>query len=213
MCALAFKSNVTEPYTPWRLRQRDVANMILKILSEPSLNVLKEVTASKEVTQYLRAEKVSQCSKAINLLDRQLRTTLEPMQEEVFSLSSGALIRWAEFSTKGEEESIEVRIERKVIGIFEGIKQVFSIYTDEYLQRKRFLILTTNEKYDDELMGRLLIAERDIRLRFKHVPLSFEYIPKLVEALGQVLNPNAKLIWSRSLDVISTSSFAASTTQ
>jgi len=212
MCTLAFKSNVTEPYTPWRLRQRDIAKMILKILSEPSLNVPKEVTASKEVTQYLRAEKVSQCSKAIDLLDRQLRTTLEPMQEEVFSLSSGALIRWAEFSTKAEEESSEFRIERKVIGIFERIEQVFSIYTDEYLRRKRFLILTTNEKYDDKLMDHLLISERDIRLQFKNTPLSFEYIPRLTESLDQVFNPDVKLIWSRSLDGISTSSFATSTT-
>lgn len=212
MCATAFRSNVTEPYIPWRLRRGDIENAIFKIFSETSLNALREVAAGKEATQYLRAAQVSQCSKAIDLLNRQLTTTLETMWEEVFSLNSGTLIRWVEFSTKGEEETSEFRIERKVIGIFEGIEQVFSIYTDEYLQRKRFLVLTTNEKYDDELMNRLLIAERDIRLQFKDVPLSFEYIPKLLEPLGQVLNPNARLIWSRSLDGISTSSFATSTT-
>lgn len=213
MCALASISSVTQPYTPWRLRREDVENTTFKMFSEILMNAFKETAAGKEATPCLRTEGVDQCLEAIDLLDRQLVTTLEAMWEEAFSLNSGALIRWFEFATRGEEESSEFRVERKVIGIFEGIKQVFSIYTDEYLQRKRFLILTTNEKYDDELMGRLLIAERDIRLRFKHVPLSFEYIPKLVEALGQVLNPNAKLIWSRSLDVISTSSFAASTTQ
>lgn len=211
MCALASTSNVTELYTPWRLKRRDVENAIFKIFSEASLDAFREA-ASKEVTPYLRTEKVSQCSKAIDLLDRQLVTTLEAMWEEGFSLSSGALIRWLDLSTKGEDENIEFRIERKVIGIFEGIEQVFSIYTDEYLQRKRFLILTVNEKYDDQLMNRLLIAERDIRLQFKHVPLSFEYIPRLIESLAQVFNPDVKLIWSRSLDGVSTSSFASSTT-
>lgn len=212
MRALASTSNVTEFYTPWRLKRKDVENTIFKIFSEASLDAFREVTTGKEVTQYLRTEKVSQCSKAIDLLDRQLMTTLEAMREEVFSLNSGALIRWVDLSTKGEEESSEFRIERKVIGTFEGIGQVFSIYTDEYLQRKRFLILTTNEKYDDELMDRLLVAERDVRLQFKDVPLSFEYIPRLIESLGQIFNPNVRLIWSRNLDGVSTGSFTTSTT-
>lgn len=212
MCALASTSNVTEFYTPWRLKRKDVENTIFKIFSEASLDAFREVTTGKEVTQYLRAEKVSQCSKAIDLLDRQLMTTLEAMWEEVFSLNSGALIRWVDLSTKGEEESSEFRIERKIIGTFEGIGQVFSIHTDEYLQRKRFLILTTNEKYDDELMDRLLVAERDVRLQFKDVPLSFEYIPRLIESLDQIFNPNVRLIWSRNLDGVSTGSFTTSTT-
>jgi len=212
MCALASVSSVTEPYTPWRLRREDVENTTFKMFSEILLNVFKEAVAGKEATPYLRTEGVDQCREAINLLDQQLATALEAMWEESFSLNSGALIRWVDLSTKGEEESSEFRIERKVIGTFEGIGQVFSIYTDEYLQRKRFLILTTNENYDDELMDRLLISERDIRLQFKNTPLSFEYIPKLLDALGQVLNPNVRLIWSRSLDGISTSSFATSTT-
>jgi len=212
MCALASTSNVTEFYTPWRLKRKDVENTIFKIFSKASLDAFREVTTGKEVTQYLRAEKVSQCSKAIDLLDRQLMTTLEAMWEEVSSLNSGALIRWVDLSTKGEEESSEFRIERKIIGTFEGIGQVFSIYTDEYLQRKRFLILTTNEKYDDELMDRLLVAERDVRLQFKDVPLSFEYIPRLIESLDQIFNPNVRLIWSRNLDGVSTGSFTTSTT-
>ena len=212
MCATAFRSNVTEPYVPWRLRRGDMEKTIFKILSETPLNAFREVTAGREVTQHLGTDEVRQCSKAIGLLYSQLMAILEPMWEEFFSLSSGALIRWIDLSTKGGEESSEFHIERKVIGVFEGIEQVFSIYTDEYLQRKRFLILTTNEKYDDELMNRLLVAERDIRLKFKDVPLSFEYIPRLIECLGQISNPDVRLIWSRSLDGVSTSSSATSTT-
>jgi len=212
MCALASVSSVTEPYTPWRLRREDVENTTFKMFSEILLNVFKEAVAGKEATPYLRTEEVDQCLEAIKLLDQQLVTALEAMWEESFSLNSGALIRWVDLSTKGEEESSEFRIERKVIGTFEGIGQVFSIYTDEYLQRKRFLILTTNEKYDDELMDRLLVAERDVRLQFKDVPLSFEYIPRLIESLDQIFNPNVRLIWSRNLDGVSTGSFATSTT-
>jgi len=211
MCALASMSTVTEPYTLWRLRREDVENTTFKMFSEILLNIFKEAVAGNEATPCFRTEEVNQCREAINLLERR-PTTLETMWEEVFPLNSGALIRWVEFSTKGEEESSEFRVERRVIGIFEEIRQVFSIYTDEYLQRKRFLILTTNEKYDDELMERLLISERHVRLQFKDIPLSFEYIPKLFEALGQVLNPNTKLIWSRRLDGVPTSSFETSTT-
>jgi len=212
VCAAALRSNVTEPYIPWRLKRGDIKNTIFKILSETSLIVSREGATGKEVTQYLSVEKVSQYSMAIDALVRQLGTSLEGMQEEILSPDSSALIKWIDLSAKGEEESREFPIERRVIGVFGGIEQVFSIYTDEYLERKRFLILTTNEKYDDELMNRLLIAERDIRLQFEDVPLSFEYIPKLLDALGQVLNPNVRLIWSRNLDGISTSSFATSTT-
>jgi hypothetical protein len=212
VCAAALRSNVTEPYIPWRLKRGDIENTIFKILLETSLIVSTEVVTGKEVTQYLSVEKVSQYSMAIDALVRQLGTSLEGMQEEILSLDSSALIKWIDLSAKGEEEDREFPIERRVIGVFEGIEQVFSIYTDEYLGRKRFLVLTTNEKYDDELMNRLLVAERDIRLQFKDAPLSFEYIPKLLDALGQVLNPNVRLIWSRSLDGISTSSFATSTT-
>ena len=210
MCALASIFTVTEPYIPWRLRREDVENTTFKMFSEILLNIFKEAVAGNEATPCFRTEEVNQCREAIHLLERRA-TTLETMWEEVFPLNSGALIRWVEFSTRGEEESSEFRVERRVIGIFEEIKQVFSIYTDEYLQRKRFLILTTNEKYDDELMERLLISERHVRLQFKDIPLSFEYIPKLFEALGQVLNPNTKLIWSRSLDGVPTSSFKTST--
>jgi len=198
-----YQSDVTMPYAMPRMP--DLENAVLKFLVHKIKT--EQAYAEKETVQYY-----SEIAGVYSYLRETMGAiSLEPLK---FSTLFRQL-EWLDILVGREEKveaDIEQRVERKVIDIFERIEQVFSIYVDEYLQRKRFLILTTNEKYEDELMDRLLITERDVRLQFKHIPLSFEYIPKLVETLGQVLNPNARLIWSRTLDGIPTSSFAASTT-
>lgn len=201
--AALYRTDVTKPAMPWI---RDLENAVFKFLLGRSTT--EQVHSEKETVRYYSE---------IAGLYSYLRETMSAISSEPLKFSTlFRQLEWLDMLAGREEEveaDIEQRVERKVIDTFERIEQVFSIYTDEYLQRKRFLILTTNEKYDDDLMDRLLIAERDIRLQFKDIPISFEYIPKLVEALSQVLNPHAGLIWSRSLDGIFTSSFATSATQ
>ena len=107
----------------------------------------------------------------------------------------------------------EIALELDVAKFFKEIPDVQSIYTDEYLNRKRFLILTSNEKYDDTLMDQLLSVERELRLSHAETATSFVYIPKLVESADEIVPGDSKLIYERGYDVKSVGPFVASGTK
>jgi hypothetical protein len=107
------------------------------------------------------------------------------------------------------EEELELDVIRKYM----LIPQVMLIYTDEYQERKRFLIFTSNNKYDDSLMEILLSNEYEIRLAFASIPASFEYIPRLADVTNEIVPQDAKLIYKRGYDVFLTSSYMAGWSQ
>jgi len=128
------------------------------------------------------------------------------------SLSRSAIERAFVCFREAEFEP-ETVLELNVAKLFKEIPDVQSIYTDEYLNRKRFLILTSNEKYDDALMDRLLSVEQDLRISHAEVPASFVYIPRLLESEDGIVRRDSRLIYERGSDVKSISSFVASGTE
>lgn len=114
---------------------------------------------------------------------------------------------------RGAECEIETALELDVAKLLKEITDVQSIYTDEYLSRKRFLILTSNEKYDDTLMDQLLSVERELRISHAETATSFVYIPKLLESPDEIVPRDSKLIYERGYDVKSVGTFVASGTE
>lgn len=127
-------------------------------------------------------------------------------------LSSSAIER-AFVCWRGAAFEPETALELDVAKLFKEIPDVQSIYTDEYLNRKRFLILTSNEKYDDTLMDQVLSVERELRLSHAETATSFVYIPKLLESADEIVPRDSKLIYERGYDVKSVGPLVASRTE
>jgi hypothetical protein len=115
-----------------------------------------------------------------------------------------------EWMSKPDPESV---LELECVQRFKKLPQVQSIYTNAYMRRKQFLILTSNEKYDDQLMDQLLSTEFDLRTAYGQIPARFVYVPRLFESLNEVVPSESKLIYERDLDVIIHGPLAPSQTQ
>jgi len=113
-----------------------------------------------------------------------------------------------EWIRKPDPEAI---IELEVVQQFKKVAQVQSIYTNTYMRRKQFLILTSNQKYDDQLMDQLLSIEYEFHLA--QIQARFVYIPRLFESPSEVVPRESKLIYERDLDVIIHSPLASGQTQ
>ena len=113
-----------------------------------------------------------------------------------------------EFVEHPSRENIELDIANQ----FTSVPRVKCIYTDDYQGIKRFLIFTTNRKYDNELMEHLLSIEKDIR-QSNTMPLSFEYIPRLIDSPDDMLSKDAKLIYKRGYDVFVSGAYMAGWSQ
>lgn len=107
------------------------------------------------------------------------------------------------------QRDIEEELELDVIRQYLLVPQVMLIYTDEYQERKRFLIFTSNNTYDDSMMDILLSIEHSIRLAFTSIPASFEYIPHLADVTNEIVPQDAKLIYQRGYDVFLTGTYVA----
>lgn len=118
-------------------------------------------------------------------------------------LSSKTLIEnllYCTFEQVDKEEEFEIEVAKK----FKDINKVDLIYVDTYMGSKRFKIFTSNKKYDDELMDRLLDIECEMKLKhLGELPL-FEYIPKIYQDLNEIIRDDAKLIYKRGRYVLFT---------
>lgn len=119
-----------------------------------------------------------------------------------------ALICWHEAMSDPE-----VELELELVKRFKEVPEVQSIHADKYLDRKRFLILTSNEQYDNALMDQLLSIEQELRTSHAETVASFVYIPKLMESTDEIVSRDSKLIYERGYDVIFASPFMASGTE
>lgn len=122
-------------------------------------------------------------------------------------------IEHASLCWRGTRFDPEAELELDVSKHFKEVPEVQSVYTDKYLNGKRFLILTLNETYDDALMDQLLLIERELRLSHAETVASFVYIPKLVESEDEVVPRDSKLIYERGYDVIVVGPLVASRTE
>jgi len=121
---------------------------------------------------------------------------------------------WQTFTCRPERVSdpsyiLELEVARR----FKAVAKVHSIYTNNYMGRKQFLILTSNEKYDDELMDQLLSIEYEFHLEYMQTPVRFAYIPRLFESLNEVVPRESTLVYERDWDVILCGTLASGQTQ
>lgn len=94
-------------------------------------------------------------------------------------------------------ESERAEIELEIVKLFSGIEKVKKIYSSQYDKSAfHFQILTNNTRYDRELMMKLLDIEYELGHYYKHLALSFDYIPKIYQSEDEVVVEEAKQIYS-----------------
>lgn len=99
-------------------------------------------------------------------------------------------------------------VELAAVRMFKDIPEVACVYSDDYMRRQRFLVMTTNQRYDDELMDRLIATEQRLRER-THVVATFDYIPRPLQHDTEIIPEGANLLYERGLDVFIGSPFVA----
>lgn len=156
-----------------------------------------------------------QCPKRLSrTFDIDIKTSINKIIEFSYANSISRKYIWEIFDCKPElSPDTEEELELDVIRRYMLIPQVMLVYTDEYQEIKRFLVCTSNKKYDDSLMRILLSHEYEIRLSFTSIPFSFEYIPHLADVKSEIVPQDAKLIYQRDYDVILTGPYMASWSQ
>ena len=107
----------------------------------------------------------------------------------------------------------ETELELEVAKHFKDVAEVQLICTDKYLGLKRFIIFTSNEQYNDELLDQMLTIEQNLRLSSTTIAASFVYIPKLIKSPYDVINKDSKVIYERDHNVSLASSSSASSAE
>jgi len=100
------------------------------------------------------------------------------------------------------EKDRETELESEVAKKFKDVPEVEAIYVDLYLDSRRFQILTSNSKYDDELMEKLLTIEYEMKIAYRDITTSFEYIPRIYENTNEIVSSRSKLIYRRGYNVV-----------
>lgn len=88
-------------------------------------------------------------------------------------------------------------IELIIANAFKDIDEVTAIYTQRYRQELQVIVLLSIERYDDNLMYKLLNIEYDLQKENRDPLLAFSYIPKVYINKRDILHPNALLIFER----------------
>lgn len=88
-------------------------------------------------------------------------------------------------------------IELTIASAFKDIDKVTAIYTQRYRQELQVIVLLSTERYDDDLMYKLLNIEYDLQKENRDPLLAFSYIPKVYINKRDILHPNALLIFER----------------
>jgi len=100
------------------------------------------------------------------------------------------------------EQDRATELESEVAKKFKDVPEVEAIYVDLYLDSRRFQILTSNSRYDDELMDKLLTIEYDMKIAYRDITTSFEYIPRIYENTNEIVSSRSKLIYRRGYNVV-----------
>ena len=96
-----------------------------------------------------------------------------------------------------EDKLTEDEIPFRIVAEFVQIDEVESIYMQKFDYELEIAILLSIDKYDDELIDKLLDIEYALQNEIEEPLLSFSYIPKIYNDKSDILHPNNILIFER----------------
>jgi hypothetical protein len=111
-------------------------------------------------------------------------------EEDIYLIPS---LFWATQKARDLERLALYEIAKK----FRRVKEVKSIYVQRYGEELQIFILVSVEKYNDDLMDKLLDMEYDIRKMFPELVFEFFYPPARVSEKKDFNHPQAECIFSR----------------
>ncbi|MGB5925209.1 MAG: hypothetical protein WBH01_03850 [Dehalococcoidia bacterium] len=121
---------------------------------------------------------------------------------EYANLSSRNYVEKALYYFLGPVEEKEEELELEVVKRFKELDEVELIYADIYMESERFKIFTSNTRYDDDLMDKLLGIEFELRSIYRDSFPRFEYIPRIYDSIDEIVRRGSKLIYKRGYYVI-----------
>jgi len=111
-------------------------------------------------------------------------------EEDIYLIPS---LFWATQKARDLERLALYEIAKK----FRRVKEVKSIYVQRYGEELQIFVLVSVEKYNDDLMDKLLDMEYDIRKMFPELVFEFFYPPARVSEKKDFIHPQAECIFSR----------------
>jgi len=88
-------------------------------------------------------------------------------------------------------------IELEVVNRLRCIEQVIAIYTQKYHSELQIVVFLNTDKYDNELIHRMLDIEYELQKQFRDPLLAFSYIPNVYENRRAVVSKTANLIYEK----------------
>ena len=165
-------------------------------------NYLEEIRCPREETFYFQA------------LRESLFTIREPILYSMWSIYSSVLTEHPEkivveaitagrvftamyglFQVRKEPKVSETEL--TIANAYKDVEEVLAIYTQKYRQELQVIVLLSIERYDDDLMYKLLNIEYDLQKENREPLLAFSYIPKVYINKRDIVHPNALLIFEK----------------
>lgn len=123
--------------------------------------------------------------------------TEHPEMIVVEAITAGSIFTIIHDLFQVQKELKTAEIELIIANAFKDIEELTAIYIQRYRQELQVIVLLSIERYDDELMYKLLNIEYDLQKENRDPLLAFSYIPKVYINKRDILHPNALLIFER----------------
>jgi hypothetical protein len=144
----------------------------------------------KELLSLVKKNRVKESSDYVVYIPESETQTINIDEEDIYLIPS---MLWGTQKTLNLEGLALYEIAKK----FRRVKEVKSIYVQKYGEELQIFVLVSVEKYDDDLMDKLLDMEYDIRKRFPELVFEFFYPPANVSEKKDFIHPQAECIFSR----------------
>lgn len=88
-------------------------------------------------------------------------------------------------------------IELIVVNKLRNIDEVIAIYSQRYRSELQITVFLKTDKYNNELMYKLLDIEYELHKQFSDPLLTFSYIPRIYENRREIIHPETRLLFER----------------
>ncbi len=148
------------------------------------ISLIRSLFLEENLTQY---EYSSDVPHALEFLEMIIVEFLEKMKLDLYQF----LEKEADLQKLEQEALLSIRNK------FSKIEKVKSIYVQKFREEIQIYILLSIEKYDGELMDRLLDIEYEIRKMYPEIVFEFFYPPVGVVDKKDFIHPSAQCIYTK----------------
>jgi hypothetical protein len=130
------------------------------------------------------------CNKILHFIVEEQKISILDIQKEYYFSPIGPFLEYKQEHQKLEQLALYIIVQK-----FKKIERVKSIYVQRYRRELQIFVLLLVDKYDADLMDKLLDIEYEIRKMFPDIVFQFFYPPAGISEKKDFIHPQAECIY------------------